>query len=229
MRVFECIAYAMVPDEKRGKLDAKGTKCLFLGYCEGTKAYRLMCVQSKKTIKCRDVEFMEDNTSVGNDLEMRPNGRNDTPNVVIADTPSKSPCVDDDAKEDPSNEEATPTPGCSSTPSTPSTPFKDASTSGEQEGQPWEERRYPLRERRPLGKWWKNHILRQQDVERANVACLDDPLNLCDAMRSEDASKWEAAMQEEYGSLMANGTWEGWWPRGTLKLKVWTSMRHLPR
>jgi hypothetical protein len=68
MRVFGCIAYAMVPDEKRGKLDAKGTKCLFPGYCEGTKAYRLMCVQSKKIIKCRDVEFMEDTTSVGNDL-----------------------------------------------------------------------------------------------------------------------------------------------------------------
>jgi transposase InsO family protein len=32
MRVFGCLAYAMVPDEKRGKLDAKGTKCLFLGY-----------------------------------------------------------------------------------------------------------------------------------------------------------------------------------------------------
>jgi len=205
MRVFGCIAYAMVPDEKRGKLDAKGTKCLFIGYCEGTKAYRLMCVQSKKIIKCRDVEFMEDNISVGNDLEMRPSGRNETPNVVIVDTSSKSPCVDDDAKEDPSNEEATPTPGCSSTPSTPS---KDASTSGEQEGQPSEERRYPLRERRPLGEWWKNHILPQQDVERANVACLDDPLNLCDAMHLEDASKWEAAMQEEYGSLMANGTWE---------------------
>ena len=39
MRVFGCVAYAMVPDEQRGKLDAKGTKCLFLGYCEGTKAY----------------------------------------------------------------------------------------------------------------------------------------------------------------------------------------------
>jgi transposase InsO family protein len=36
MRVFECLAYAMVPDEKWGKLDAKDTKCLFLGYCEGT-------------------------------------------------------------------------------------------------------------------------------------------------------------------------------------------------
>jgi hypothetical protein len=76
----------MVPNEKRGKLDAKGTKCLFLGYCEGIKAYRLMCVQSKKIIKCKDVEFMEDNTSVGNDLEMCPSGRNETPNVVIVDT-----------------------------------------------------------------------------------------------------------------------------------------------
>jgi hypothetical protein len=46
----------------------RAQKCLFLGYCEGTKAYRLMCVQSKKIIKRRDVEFMEDSTSVDNDL-----------------------------------------------------------------------------------------------------------------------------------------------------------------
>ena len=39
------------------------------------------------------------------------------------------------------------------------------------------------------------------------MATLEDPLNVCKAMRSEDASKWEAAMQEKYDSLMANGTW----------------------
>jgi hypothetical protein len=143
MPVFGCIAYAMVPDEKRGKLDAKGTKCLFLGYCEGTKAYRL---QSKKIIKCRDVEFMEDSTSVGNDLEMHPSGRNETPNVVIVYTSSKSPCVDDDeltsdVKEYPSNQEAPPTLRRSSTPSS---PWNDATTNGEQEGQTLEERRYRL-------------------------------------------------------------------------------------
>ena len=76
MRVFGCIAYAMVPDAKRGKLDAKGTKCLFLGYCEGTKAYRLMCVETKKIIKSRDVVFVEDSTSVGHGLEMSPSGSN---------------------------------------------------------------------------------------------------------------------------------------------------------
>jgi hypothetical protein len=61
-----------------------------------------------------------------------------------------------DVKEYPSNQEAPLTLGRSSTP--PST-SKDASTNGEQEGQTLEERRYPLRERRPLGEWWKNHIL----------------------------------------------------------------------
>lgn len=35
MGVFGCVACAMVPNEKRGKLNVKGTKCVFLGYCEG--------------------------------------------------------------------------------------------------------------------------------------------------------------------------------------------------
>lgn len=40
-----------------------------------------------------------------------------------------------------------------------------------------------------------------------NVATLEDPLNVCEAIKSEDASKWEAAIQEEYDLLMAYGTW----------------------
>jgi hypothetical protein len=89
MRMFGCLAYAMVPDEKRGKLDAKDTKCLSLGYCEGIKAYRLMCLQTKKIIKCRDVKFLEDSTSMGGDSEIRPSGRNEGPNVVIVDESPK--------------------------------------------------------------------------------------------------------------------------------------------
>ena len=51
MCVFENLAYAMILNEKKGKLDAKEIKCMFLGYCEGTKAYRLMCLKTKKIIK----------------------------------------------------------------------------------------------------------------------------------------------------------------------------------
>jgi hypothetical protein len=33
--------------------------CVFLGYFEGTKAYRLMCVKTKRIIKSRNVVFLE--------------------------------------------------------------------------------------------------------------------------------------------------------------------------
>lgn len=38
MHVFGWIAYAKVLNARRTKRNAKATKCLFLGYCEGTKA-----------------------------------------------------------------------------------------------------------------------------------------------------------------------------------------------
>ena len=37
--------------------------------------------------------------------------------------------------------------------------------------------RYPDRVRRPLGEWWKNHIMTQNDEEHANVAHLDGPFD----------------------------------------------------
>lgn len=69
MRVFGCIAYAMVPNTKRGKLDPKGTKSLFIGYCKGTRSYRLMCIETKKIIRSCDVIFVEDTTSIADGLE----------------------------------------------------------------------------------------------------------------------------------------------------------------
>lgn len=81
IRIFGCIAYAMVLDEKKTKLNAKGMKCIFLGYCKGTKVYRLMCIETKKIIKYRDIMFIEDKTSIGNILEMHPSGRNVAPSL----------------------------------------------------------------------------------------------------------------------------------------------------
>ena len=54
--------------------------------------------------------------------------------------------------------------------------------------------RYPKRERHPPREWQKNGILSQHGKEQTNVAILNDHLNLCEMLRSEDASKWEVAM-----------------------------------
>jgi hypothetical protein len=48
LRIFGCKAFAHVLDEKRTKLEIKFMPCVFLGYYEGTKAYRLMCVETKR-------------------------------------------------------------------------------------------------------------------------------------------------------------------------------------
>jgi hypothetical protein len=38
---------------------------VFLGYYEGTKAYCLMCVETKRIIKSRDVVFIEGSKEIG--------------------------------------------------------------------------------------------------------------------------------------------------------------------
>ena len=41
LRVFGCEAFMHVPKEKRSKLDNKAEKCIFIGYKDGIKGYKL--------------------------------------------------------------------------------------------------------------------------------------------------------------------------------------------
>ena len=58
-RVFGCIAYAHVPAEKRKKFDDKCVKCIFIGYSNITKGYKLFNPATNEVIVSRDVEFNE--------------------------------------------------------------------------------------------------------------------------------------------------------------------------
>jgi len=72
MHIFGCIAYALDLSPKCSKLDAKGIKCLLVGYCEGSKANRLLCLETNKIIKSQDVTFVEDKQGVSDALEISP-------------------------------------------------------------------------------------------------------------------------------------------------------------
>nr|ABA95820.1 retrotransposon protein, putative, unclassified [Oryza sativa Japonica Group] len=62
MRVFGCICYAQVPAQKRVKFDNKSDRCIFVGYADGIKGYRLYNLEKKKIIIIRDVIFDESAT-----------------------------------------------------------------------------------------------------------------------------------------------------------------------
>ncbi|CAL8168528.1 unnamed protein product [Prunus armeniaca] len=59
-KVFGCIAYAYILDEKRKKLDDKNEKCIFLGVSEASKAYRLHNLVTTKIVISRGVIFDEE-------------------------------------------------------------------------------------------------------------------------------------------------------------------------
>jgi hypothetical protein len=65
LRVFGYKAFAHVSNEKRTKVKSKSMPGVFLRYYEGTKAYRLMCVETKRVIKSRDVVFIEGSKEIG--------------------------------------------------------------------------------------------------------------------------------------------------------------------
>ncbi|KAF1318440.1 Gag-pol polyprotein, partial [Globisporangium splendens] len=60
LKVFVCHAYVHVPSAKRLKLDARSTRCRFLGYSEHEKAYRFEDIASGRVFVSRDAKFMED-------------------------------------------------------------------------------------------------------------------------------------------------------------------------
>jgi len=59
LKMFGCIAYVHVPNEKRSKLDPKVEKCIFIGYSLEQKGYRCFNLSTRKLQVNRDVVFDE--------------------------------------------------------------------------------------------------------------------------------------------------------------------------
>ena len=58
-RTFGCECFVHVPNSTRKKLDPKSKKCIFMGYSQESKAYRLYDPEAKKIVVSRDVVFWE--------------------------------------------------------------------------------------------------------------------------------------------------------------------------
>jgi hypothetical protein len=59
LRVFGYDAYVHVPKENRSKLDKNVEKCIFIGYKDGMKGYKLWNPKTKKVVYILDVVFRE--------------------------------------------------------------------------------------------------------------------------------------------------------------------------
>ena len=59
LKVFGYDAYVHVPKENRSKMDKKAEKCIFIGYKDGLKGYKLWNPKTKKVVYSQDLVFRE--------------------------------------------------------------------------------------------------------------------------------------------------------------------------
>ena len=59
MRVFESCGYVYVDASKRKKFDAKAHRCIFLGYAEESKSYRVWDNDTQKLVVSRIIDLDE--------------------------------------------------------------------------------------------------------------------------------------------------------------------------
>jgi hypothetical protein len=59
LKVFGCEAYVHVPKENKSKIDNTHEKCIYVGYKDGLKGYKVWNPKTKKVVYSRDVVFRE--------------------------------------------------------------------------------------------------------------------------------------------------------------------------
>ena len=60
LRVWGCLAFYRVSNNKRHKLGSRALKNIFVDYAENSKAYRLLDLESNVIVESVDVEMFED-------------------------------------------------------------------------------------------------------------------------------------------------------------------------
>ncbi|KAA0032700.1 T26F17.17 [Cucumis melo var. makuwa] len=179
LRVFRCMAYAHIPNQKHSKLDDKSEKYVFVGYDASSKGYKLYNPITKKTIVSRDVVFDEEASWNWNDelddykFLFFPNDHDKPSDIASPSTPPTMPITPQQST---------------------SSPF--ASSSEVPRG---------MRSLRDI--YDETEELSQTFNNLTLFLLFDDsePLNFEEASQND---KWKITMDEEIKAIKNNDTWE---------------------
>ncbi|GKV28744.1 hypothetical protein SLEP1_g37756 [Rubroshorea leprosula] len=193
LRIFGCVAYAHVPDQKRKKLDNKGEKCIFLGVGNQSKAYKLYNPSTKKIVISRDVVFDEE--------QIWPGSENGTTKCISADFDGG----DDEEKQQSIENVQQQLDMDEQQPASTSNAQEDAQSPAAAKE---DEQRSQRVRKRPA--WMSDYEVTGIDHSEdtlTHFALFSD----CDPTVFEEAateSKWQKAMDEEIAAIERNNTWE---------------------
>ncbi|KAH9707030.1 Integrase catalytic domain-containing protein [Citrus sinensis] len=178
LHAFGCPVYVMYNVQERTKLDAKSRRCIFLGYADGVKGYRLWDPTTHKIVISRDDIFVEDQLQRKDGDDGTVKEKSETVPVYVENNPEDS----DSSEAAPEHEEQEPV-----------------------ESEAPEVRR-STRERRPPV--WHSEYVTEINVAYCLLTEDGEPSTFHEALESSDIALWMTAMQEEIEALHKNKTWE---------------------
>ena len=192
-KVFGCMAYALIHEGGRKKLDKKTVKLRFIGYDLRQKGYRLYNPETQKVVVRRDVAFNEkDFGSKSKPTEVDPEQR---------DFGSESKPTEVDLDDEPFQWEPQGEPeGNGGMPVEPQEEMEQEGPEPVNGGTRRSQRPSMGCPPRRYGHEVANHVAFHVEV--------GEPRNLKEAMASPHAAEWKKAAESEYQSLISNQTWD---------------------
>ena len=190
LRVFGCVAYALVPEAMRRKFDDRTVKMRFLGYQKGHRGYKLMEQGGTRVFYRTEITFNEyifrlSPERAGNDVEVP------TVEVEVSSSGSRA----SKPVEVPVRPPADP---------------KMVAAPIEPEQEPAVENSRPTRQRKPIVCYGVDEQLNIAEEVFASALCaaeLEEPKTMTEARKRPDANKWLQAAQEGMNSLIEHDTW----------------------
>lgn len=178
LRIFGSDVFVHIPKQKRQKLDAKAVKCVFVGYDNHSKGYRVWNPDSNKVEVARDVIFLAEESQAVFEI-----GDVEEPADENTNVDGESNEGDSDIEETPENHG-----------------HRGATCDLDKRNIIQDLR---LRSQIKLSQ----RRLFNHDTHLAMLTANEEPITYEQAIESTDREQWEKAMKEEYDSLNKNRTW----------------------
>ena len=181
LRIFGSRVYAHIPSVKRKKLDSKAKEMVFVGYSTESKGYRLLNPENDAIIISRDVKFCKsymDSRHIVLDEQCQSKNEPEAVIDILGKDDDVEPGTDDGEIVD------------------------DRSQSSDVANDTCDLRRSK-----------RNNFgipAERFSPDLAGIASefIHEPTNYREAVESSNAKKWLGAMQDEFESLVKNGTWD---------------------
>ena len=206
LKVFGCVAYALVPAAKRRKFGDRTEKMRFLGYHKGHRGYRLMERGGNRVFYRTDVTFDEHN--------FRLTPEEDERRVMETLTLEIDVCSSGRRAGKPAPEVPVAVPD--RVPANLRVMPEMVAVRNVPQAELAAVHSRPTRMKKPIDRYGVDEQAKVAEVDDeveeviASALCsaeMDEPKTLREARKRPDASKWLAAAQEEMDSLMEHETW----------------------